>query len=89
MSMWRRLPWANMNQAMKAILQLKATLTSLIIAYACISHSIKSMGTSMAEEKKTVEAGYWHLYRYNPVYVQGRIPLSLILKILHKISKLY
>ena len=25
------------------------------------------MGTSIAEEKKAVECGYWHLYRYNPM----------------------
>lgn len=42
---------------------------SLIIAYSpCISHGIKTgMGTSIFEEKRAVEAGYWHLYRYNPM----------------------
>jgi Pyruvate:ferredoxin oxidoreductase and related 2-oxoacid:ferredoxin oxidoreductases, beta subunit len=41
---------------------------SLIIAYApCINHGIKTgMATSITEEKKAVEAGYWHLYRYDP-----------------------
>ena len=41
---------------------------SLIIAYSpCISHGIKTgMGTSILQEKKAVEAGYWHLYRFNP-----------------------
>ena len=41
---------------------------SIIIAYApCINHGIRAgMGNSMAEEKKAVEAGYWHLFRYNP-----------------------
>ena len=58
---------ANMNQAIKAIKKLRAIRTILIICYApCISHGIKSgMGTSVAQEKKAVEAGYWHLYRYN------------------------
>jgi pyruvate-ferredoxin/flavodoxin oxidoreductase len=72
---------ANMNQAMKAILEAESYPgPSLIIAYApCISHGIKSgMGTSMAEEKKAVEAGYWHLYRYNPALrAQGKNPFIL------------
>jgi pyruvate-ferredoxin/flavodoxin oxidoreductase len=30
-------------------------------------HGIKSgMGTSLEQQKKAVEAGYWHLSRYNP-----------------------
>lgn len=60
---------ANMNQTIKAIAEAESYKgPSLIIAYApCISHGIKSgMGTSIAEEKKAVDAGYWHLYRYNP-----------------------
>ncbi len=60
---------ANMNQTIKAIAEAESYKgPSLIIAYApCISHGIKSgMGTSIAEEKKAVDAGYWHLYRFNP-----------------------
>ena len=39
---------------------------SLLICYApCINHGI-NMANSQSEEKKAVEAGYWHLYRYNP-----------------------
>jgi pyruvate-ferredoxin/flavodoxin oxidoreductase len=60
---------ADMNQAIKAITEAERyNGPSLIIAYApCISHGIKSgMGTSIAEEKKAVDAGYWHLYRFNP-----------------------
>lgn len=60
---------ANMNQTIKAITEAESYKgPSLIIAYApCISHGIKSgMGTSIAEEKKAVDAGYWHLYRFNP-----------------------
>lgn len=42
---------------------------SLIIAYSpCIEHGIKAgMSCSQLEMKKAVEAGYWHLYRYNPL----------------------
>ncbi len=60
---------ANMNQTIKAITEAESYKgPSLIIAYSpCVNHGIKSgMGTSLAEEKKAVEAGYWHLYRYNP-----------------------
>lgn len=61
---------ANMNQTIKAIKEAQEyDGPSLIIAYApCINHGIKSgMGSSVAEEKKAVSSGYWHLYRYNPL----------------------
>ena len=60
---------ADKNQALKAIKEAEAyDGPSLIIAYApCINHGIRQgMGVSIAEEKKAVETGYWHLYRYNP-----------------------
>lgn len=60
---------ADMNQTIKAITEAeKYNGPSLIIAYSpCVSHGIKSgMGTSLMEEKKAVESGYWQLYRYNP-----------------------
>jgi pyruvate-ferredoxin/flavodoxin oxidoreductase len=53
---------------------------SLIIAYApCINHGIKEgMGRSMATIKKAVQAGYWHLYRYNPALKEeGKNPFIL------------
>lgn len=53
---------------------------SLIIAYSpCISHGIKTgMGTSMMEERKAVESGYWHLYRFNPsLRKEGKNPFTL------------
>jgi len=53
---------------------------SLIIAYApCISHGlIKGMGCTQLESKNAVEAGYWHLYRYNPVLKEkGKNPFIL------------
>jgi len=72
---------ANMNQAIKAITEAENYKgPSLIIAYApCISHGIKSgMGTSIMEEKKAVESGYWHLYRYNPeLRATGKNPFQL------------
>jgi pyruvate-ferredoxin/flavodoxin oxidoreductase len=72
---------ANMNQTIKAIAEAENYKgPSLVIAYSpCISHGIKSgMGTSMAEEKKAVESGYWHLYRYNPMLrEEGKNPFIL------------
>ncbi|MDP4225801.1 MAG: 4Fe-4S double cluster binding domain-containing protein, partial [Bacteroidota bacterium] len=53
---------------------------SLIIAYApCINHGLKSgMGKSQEEEKRAVECGYWHLYRFNPLLeAAGKNPFTL------------
>lgn len=53
---------------------------SLIIAYSpCIAHGLNSgMGASQKEEKKAVECGYWHLYRYNPMLeAEGKNPFTL------------
>ena len=72
---------ANMNQCIKAFAEAEAyDGPSIIIAYApCINHGIKTgMSTAQAEEKKAVEAGYWHLYRYNPALKkEGKNPFSL------------
>ena len=74
---------ANMAQALKAIKEAEAYHgPSLIIAYApCINHGIKAkggMGNSIAEEKKAVETGYWHLWRYNPELAdEGKNPFVL------------
>ncbi len=72
---------ANMNQTVKAIAEAEAyDGPSLIIAYSpCIAHGIKSgMGSSIEQEKKAVDAGYWHLYRYNPLLKEeGKNPFSL------------
>jgi len=72
---------ANPAQCLKAIQEAEAyDGPSIIIAYApCINHGIKTgMATAQAEEKKAVEAGYWHLYRYNPTLkLEGKNPFSL------------
>ncbi|WP_461639551.1 pyruvate:ferredoxin (flavodoxin) oxidoreductase [Labilibaculum euxinus] len=72
---------ANQAQYMKAVKEAEAYPgPSLIIAYSpCISHGLKaSMGKSQAEEKKAVEAGYWHLYRNNPALEnEGKNPFTL------------
>jgi pyruvate-ferredoxin/flavodoxin oxidoreductase len=53
---------------------------SIVIAYSpCINHGLKAgMGKSMETIKKAVQAGYWHLYRYNPNLKQeGKNPFIL------------
>ncbi|HHV51429.1 MAG TPA: pyruvate:ferredoxin (flavodoxin) oxidoreductase [Clostridiales bacterium] len=60
---------ADMNQTIKAILEAESYPgPSLIIAYSpCINHGIKGgMGNAQIEQKRAVEAGYWHLYRFDP-----------------------
>ncbi len=72
---------ADMNQALKAIKEAEAYPgPSLIIAYApCINHGIKvGMANTIAEEKKAVQTGYWHLWRYNPTLKEeGKNPFIL------------
>ncbi len=72
---------ANQNQLIKAMLEAESYKgPSLIIAYApCINHGLKlGMGSSQMEEKAAVEAGYWHLYRYNPMLKEeGKNPFVL------------
>ena len=59
---------ANMSQVIKAFLEAEAYKgPSIIIAYApCIAHGL-DMSQTVKEEKKAVDSGYWHLYRYNPM----------------------
>ena len=72
---------ANMQQTIKAITEAeKYKGPSLIIAYStCFNHGIKNgMGTSLRQQKNAVEAGYWHLYRYNPdLQKEGKNPFML------------
>lgn len=70
---------ANQGQLLKAMQEAEAYPgPSLIIAYApCINHGI-NMGKTQHEEKRAVEAGYWQLYRYNPMLKEeGKNPFTL------------
>ncbi len=72
---------ADRNQCLKAIAEAEAyNGPSLIIAYApCINHGIKG-GLTIAQqvEKEAVEAGYWHLFRFNPALAdEGKSPFTL------------
>jgi len=71
---------ANQSQLIKAMVEAeKYPGPSLVIAYApCINHGIKTgMGTTQLQSKLAVEAGYWHLYRYNPATEEGKNPFTL------------
>jgi pyruvate-ferredoxin/flavodoxin oxidoreductase len=53
---------------------------SLIIAYSpCINHGLKhGMGKTQTQTEDAVKAGYWHLYRYNPLLeAEGKNPFIL------------
>ncbi len=67
---------ANRQQTLKAFQEAEAyNGPSLIMAYSpCIAHGIDMM-KSQTEEKRAVEAGYWPLYRYNPMLAkEGKSP---------------
>lgn len=72
---------ADNNQCLKAIREAEAYHgPSLIIAYSpCINHGLKvGMGKSQQEQKRAVECGYWHLWRFNPeLEAQGKNPFTL------------
>ncbi len=72
---------ANQSQYLTALREAESYPgPSLIIAYSpCINHGLHhSMGKSNEEMKRAVEAGYWSLYRYNPLLeAEGKNPFQL------------
>jgi pyruvate-ferredoxin/flavodoxin oxidoreductase len=72
---------ASNAQYLKAIKEAEAYPgPSLIIAYSpCINHGLREgMGKSQAQTKDAVTAGYWHLYRFNPLLeAEGKNPFTL------------
>ncbi|MEI6747744.1 MAG: pyruvate:ferredoxin (flavodoxin) oxidoreductase [Bacteroidota bacterium] len=72
---------ANQTQTLKAIREAEAYPgPSIVIAYSpCINHGIRAgMGKAQDQMERAVEAGYWHLYRYNPALEeQGQNPFTL------------
>ncbi len=72
---------ANQNQFLKAVREAEAYPgPSVIIAYSpCINHGIRNgMGSTQTQTKDAIEAGYWHLYRYNPLLeAEGKNPFQL------------
>ena len=72
---------ADPSQTLRAIREAESyNGPSIVICYCpCIEHGMKaSMGLSQLEEKKAVECGYWHLYRYDPrLKAEGKNPFTL------------
>lgn len=72
---------ASMQQTLNAIREAEAyNGPSIVIAYSpCINHGLRcGMNCVQTEIKKAVEAGYWHMYRFNPALKkEGRNPFIL------------
>ena len=72
---------ADYSQTLRALLEAESYPgTSIVIAYApCISHGIKiGMNNTMLEMSAAVQAGYWHLFRYDPRRLEkGKNPFQL------------
>jgi pyruvate-ferredoxin/flavodoxin oxidoreductase len=72
---------ASQTQWFKAIKEAEAfDGPSIIIAYSpCINHGLNlGMGKTQYQQKLAVEAGYWHLWRYNPdLELEGKNPFIL------------
>jgi pyruvate-ferredoxin/flavodoxin oxidoreductase len=72
---------ANQSQFLNAVKEAEAYPgPSMIIAYSpCINHGLREgMGKSNEQMKRAVEAGYWALYRYNPLWeAEGKNPFQL------------
>jgi pyruvate-ferredoxin/flavodoxin oxidoreductase len=64
---------ANRTHAQKALQEAVAyNGPSIVFCYSpCINHGI-NMRFSQVEGKKAVDAGYWPLYRYNPLAEDGK-----------------
>ncbi len=72
---------ANKQQLLKAFMEAdQYPGPSIVICYApCINQGIKKgMGKTQLEEQLAVQAGYWPLYRYNPLLAdEGKNPFTL------------
>ena len=72
---------ADYSQTLRALIEAESYPgTSIVIAYApCISHGIKiGMKNTMLEMSAAVQAGYWHLFRYDPRRLEkGKNPFQL------------
>ena len=72
---------ANRGQTLRAIMEAEAYPgPSIVVAYSpCLNHGIEGgMAMSQRESKRAVDAGYWSLYRYNPLLKEeGKNPFTL------------
>ena len=72
---------ADMNQTLKAIQEAEAYPgPSIVIGYApCEMHGVKGgMTNCQSEMKRAVDAGYWHMFRFNPLLkAEGKNPFVI------------
>jgi pyruvate-ferredoxin/flavodoxin oxidoreductase len=72
---------ANQMQTLRAFREAEAYRgPSIVICYSpCINHGMKGgLTVSQAQEKRAVESGYWHLYRFNPLLkAEGKNPFVI------------
>ena len=72
---------ASQNQTLRAFAEAERwNGPSLVICYSpCINHGIRGgLTISQSHEKDAVDAGYWHLYRHNPMLkAEGKNPFIL------------
>ena len=54
---------------------------AIVIAYCpCINHGIRpGLGHSIIEERRAVEAGYWPLYRFNPLNTESPLTIDSVI----------
>ena len=71
---------ASQAQTLKAIQEAEAYPgPSVVLCYApCVAHGIKGGLRSQEQSKDAVDAGYWHLWRYNPALAEeGKNPFQM------------
>ncbi len=73
---------ANYQQTIDALVEAERYPgPAIVIAYCpCINHGIRpGLGHSIIEERRAVEAGYWPLYRYNPLNAESPLTIDSVI----------
>ncbi len=73
---------ANYQQAIDALTEAdRFPGPAIVIAYCpCINHGIRpGLGHSIIEERRAVEAGYWPLYRFNPLNIESPLTIDSVI----------
>lgn len=73
---------ANYQQAIDALTEAERYPgPAIVIAYCpCINHGIRpGLGHSIIEERRAVEAGYWPLYRFNPLNAESPLTIDSVI----------
>lgn len=73
---------ANYQQAIDALTEAERYPgPAIVIAYCpCLNHGIRpGLGHSIVEERRAVEAGYWPLYRFNPLNEESPLTIDSVI----------